>query len=160
MISGRKAKDSVIQRSEATGSTAHWVAASRAIAQGTAASGPKAQRASICPLAGTVGCGAPGIVAGLLAGTGHHTGPLAANGLNAGLLAADGLNAALLAADGLSAGLLASDGLNAGLLTADGLNAGLLEARVQSGAQLAGAGRTGGSGVDQVAGVGRATAGS
>ena len=127
MISGRKAKDSVIQRSEATGSTAHWVAASRAIAQGTAASGPKAQRASICPLAG---CGAAGVVAGLRAGAGHHTGPLAANGLNAGLL------------------------------TADGLNAGLLEARVQSGAQLAGAGRTGGSGVDQVAGVGRATAGS
>ena len=94
------------------------------------AAGPKAQRASICLLARTAGCEAPEVIAG-------H---LAAGGLNVGLLAADGLNAALLAADGLNAALLA--------------------ATAHRGAQLAGAGRAAGSGVDQVAGVGRATAGS
>jgi hypothetical protein len=100
----REARDSIIQRFKDSGSTTHDVASSRSIILGETVAGPKAQRASICSLARTAGCGAPGVVAGHLAGAGHHTETLAASGLNAGLLAATVERGAQLAGAGRAAG--------------------------------------------------------
>lgn len=58
---------------------------------------------------------------------------------------------------GVVAGGLAGAELHTGCLTAVGPPAGLLTAPIERGTQLAGAGRTEISAVDQVAGVGRAT---
>lgn len=82
----RDPRDSAIQRFKITGSTTHYVAPARSTIQGMKATGPKAQRPSICPLAGSAGCEASGVETGCLAGTQHHTGSLAVGGLNAGLL--------------------------------------------------------------------------
>ena len=87
MAQGREATDSITQPSEATASTAHWVAASGSRAQGAAAAGPIAQRPRESRLAGTGECGGPRAVAGRLAGTGHHS--LGPDGLTAGLLAVE-----------------------------------------------------------------------